>query len=28
VRTHIRHIYEKMHVRSRTEATIKYLNRG
>lgn len=28
VRTHIRHIYEKMHVRSRTEATIKYLNRS
>lgn len=25
VRTHIRHIYEKMHVRSRTEATVKYL---
>ncbi len=28
VRTHIRHIYEKMHVRSRTEATLKYLGRG
>ncbi len=27
VRTHIRHIYEKMHVRSRTEATVKYLKR-
>lgn len=25
VRTHIRHIYEKMQVRSRTEATLKYL---
>lgn len=25
VRTHLRHIYEKMHVRSRTEATSKYL---
>jgi DNA-binding NarL/FixJ family response regulator len=25
VRTHIRHIYEKMHVRSRTEATARYL---
>ena len=28
VRTHIRHIYEKMHVRSRAEATLKYLGRG
>ena len=28
VRTHIRHIYEKMQVRSRTEATSKYLRRG
>ncbi|MCA9737224.1 MAG: response regulator transcription factor [Gemmatimonadota bacterium] len=28
VRTHIRHIYEKMQVRSRTEATLKYLGRG
>lgn len=27
VRTHIRHIYEKMHVRSRTEAAMKYLGR-
>ncbi len=27
VRTHIRHIYEKMHVRSRTEAAVKYLRR-
>lgn len=27
VRTHVRHIYEKMHVRSRAEATIKYLGR-
>jgi len=25
VRTHIRHIYEKMQVRSRTEATVRYL---
>jgi DNA-binding NarL/FixJ family response regulator len=25
VRTHLRHIYEKMHVRSRTEAATKYL---
>lgn len=25
VRTHIRHIYEKLHVRSRTEAAVKYL---
>lgn len=27
VRTHIRNIYEKLHVRSRTEAVLKYLNR-
>lgn len=27
VRTHIRHIYEKMQVRSRTEAAVKYLKR-
>ena len=25
VRTHVRHVYEKMHVRSRAEATMKYL---
>jgi len=25
VRTHIRHIYDKLHVRSRTEATLKFL---
>ena len=28
VRTHIRHIYEKLHVRSRTEAAMKYLGRS
>jgi len=28
VRTHIRHIYEKLHVRSRTEAAMKYLGRA
>ena len=27
VRTHIRHVYEKMHVRSRAEATLKYLGK-
>lgn len=27
VRTHIRSIYEKLHVHSRTEATLKYLGR-
>lgn len=26
VRTHLKHIYEKLHVRSRTEATAKYLS--
>jgi DNA-binding NarL/FixJ family response regulator len=25
VRTHFQHIYEKLHVRSRTEAVLKYL---
>ena len=27
VRTHIHHIYEKLHVRSRTEAVVKFLRR-
>jgi DNA-binding NarL/FixJ family response regulator len=27
VRAHVRHIYEKLHVQSRTEATLKYLER-
>src|SRR4029453_16070754 len=27
VRFHLKHIYEKLHVRSRTEALIKYLNK-
>jgi DNA-binding NarL/FixJ family response regulator len=27
VRTHLRHIYEKLHVHSRTEAVVKYLDR-
>ncbi|HXE42383.1 MAG TPA: response regulator transcription factor [Candidatus Baltobacteraceae bacterium] len=27
VRTHLHHIYEKLHVQSRTEATVKFLNR-
>jgi len=27
VRSHVRHIYEKLHVTSRTEATVKYLGR-
>jgi len=27
VRTHLRHIYEKLHVQCRTEATLKYLGR-
>jgi DNA-binding NarL/FixJ family response regulator len=28
VRTHVRHIYEKLHVRSRTEAVAKHLGHG
>jgi DNA-binding NarL/FixJ family response regulator len=28
VRTHVNHIYQKLHVRSRTEAVVKYLRRG
>ena len=28
VRKHVKHIYEKLHVRSRTEATLKFLERG
>jgi len=28
VHTHIRHVYEKLHVRSRTEAVAKHLGRG
>ena len=28
VRTHLRNIYEKLHVHSRTEAAVKYLSRG
>jgi DNA-binding NarL/FixJ family response regulator len=27
VRTHLKHIYEKLHVQSRTEATVKFLER-
>ena len=26
VRWHLRHVYHKLHVRSRTEATLKYLS--
>jgi DNA-binding CsgD family transcriptional regulator len=26
VRSYLKHIYEKMHVRSRTEAAVRYLN--
>ena len=28
VHTHIRHVYEKLHVRSRTEAVAKHLGQG
>ena len=28
VRTHVHHIYQKLHVRSRTEAVVKYLRQG
>jgi len=28
VRTHLKHIYEKLHVQSRTEAAVKYLERN
>jgi DNA-binding NarL/FixJ family response regulator len=28
VRTHVNHIYRKLHVRSRTEAVVKYLRQG
>jgi DNA-binding NarL/FixJ family response regulator len=28
VRTHLRHIYEKLHVQSRTEAVVKFLEQG
>jgi DNA-binding NarL/FixJ family response regulator len=28
VRTHLKHIYEKLHVRSRTEAALKFVDRG
>jgi len=28
VRAHLRHIYEKLHVQSRTEAVVKFLGRG
>ncbi|MEN9632613.1 MAG: hypothetical protein RL077_1017, partial [Verrucomicrobiota bacterium] len=26
--THVTHIYQKLHVRSRTEAVVKYLRQG
>jgi len=28
VRTHLHNIYGKLHVRTRTEAVVKYLNKG